>query len=51
MYKKKEIIIIIIILAITLLLSFLPTLISRFSNNVRDVVIPTTHKNTIQIKI
>ena len=51
MYKKKEIIIIIIILAITLLLSFLPTLISRFSNNVSDVVIPTTYKNTIQIKI
>ena len=51
MYKKKEIIIIIIILAITLLLSFLPTLISRFSNSVSDVVIPNTLKNTIQIKI
>ena len=51
MYKKKEIIIIIIILAITLLLSFLPTLISKFSNTVEDVVVPTTYKNTIQIKI
>ena len=51
MYKKKEIIIIIIILAITLLLSFLPTLISKFSNTVHDVVVPTTIKNTIQIKI
>jgi len=51
MYKKKEIIIIIIILAITLLLSFLPTIISKFSNTVHDVVVPTTIKNTIQIKI
>ena len=51
MYKKKEIIIIIIILAITLLLSFLPTLISKFSNNVEDVGTPNPVKNTIQIKI
>lgn len=51
MHKKKEIIIIILILLFTILLAFIPTIITNMNTNVEDLKKEESRANTIEIII